>query len=183
VHSSSTGRSRARRTTALALLTLVGCKREVTRSHEALSAALRTPYAQLCSVELKENGGCHGMCQTWQAVLSANHYATASQQLTGLSAIADPETDPFISRVRERAQAVGAILGNVCLTNFELLQGKHDSEALPRIATCAEAFGRAGRAIADLNNALSELATQTKQRAGIDLPRHISPCESSQLAY
>lgn len=161
------------------VLMLAACKREVTRQHEALAIALKEPFGLLCAMDPHEGGGCHGMCQTWAAVNQAHDYAVASQALANVSPFADPVTEKLLVTVRDRAQGVGAVLGNVCLTNFaELKDRPHDSESLPRIMTCAEAATKSGPAVAQLRAALSELATQTKARTGIALPRHDYPCDA-----
>lgn len=158
-------------------LGLSGCKREVTRQHEELALALKEPLSLLCAMDPHEGGGCVGMCQTWAAVNEAHDYAVASQALANLPPFADAATETLLATVRAKAQGVGAVLGNVCLTNFAELRNKpHDSESLPRITTCAEAEAKSGPAVAELRRALTELEAQTQARTGVALPRHNFPC-------
>jgi hypothetical protein len=155
------------------------CKREVTQQHEELARTLQEPLTLLCAMDPHEGGGCVGMCQMWAAVNQAHDYAVASQLLFNLAPFADPATETLLAHVRARAQGVGAVLGNVCLTNFtELKDRPHDSESLPRITTCAEAEAKSGPAVAELRSALDELATQTKARTAVALPKHNYPCDT-----
>jgi hypothetical protein len=111
-------------------------------------------------------------------VQRAHAHAVASQALASLEPIGDAQTDALIAVVRQRAQAVGAAMGNVCLTNFDVLkEHPHDSESLPRITTCAQLAGRAAPAVTELLASLVELETQTKTRVGLQLPKHVAPCE------